>query len=64
MFRDVSNSCRYVLLRGRKRFRLWDPSVAPRMPTVGRVAAIHPNGRIVYQGQVCVSVQSVLGTQR
>lgn len=39
-------------MRGRKRFRLWDPSQAPHMPTVGKLAAVQPNGRIVYQGQV------------
>lgn len=43
---------RYVLLRGRKRFRLYPPSMAYRMCTVGRVAKVHPNGRIVFEGQV------------
>ncbi|KAI3427056.1 hypothetical protein D9Q98_006996 [Chlorella vulgaris] len=41
----------YVLLRGRKRFRLYPPSQAPRMYTVGRPAVVHPNGRIVFRGQ-------------
>ena len=44
----------YVLLRGRKRVRLFPPSAAHRMHTVGRVAAVHPNGRIVFEGQVGV----------
>ncbi|EFN56809.1 hypothetical protein CHLNCDRAFT_17690, partial [Chlorella variabilis] len=38
----------YVLLRGRKRFRLYPPSLARRMYTVGRVARVHANGRIVF----------------
>ena len=37
--------------RGRKRFRLFDPSQAPSMYTQGVVRFIHPNGRIVYEGQ-------------
>jgi hypothetical protein len=41
----------YVLLRGRKRFRLWPPAALPNMYTVGRPAALHANGRIVYHGQ-------------
>ncbi len=44
--------CRYVLLRGRKRFRLWDPSVAGQMPTVGQLRRVHANGRAEYVGQV------------
>ena len=45
----------YVLLRGRKRFRLWPPTQAARMCTHGKLQRIHPNGRIVYEGQVCHS---------
>ncbi|KAK9868966.1 hypothetical protein WJX84_003684 [Apatococcus fuscideae] len=41
----------YILLRGQKRFRLFPPSQAPNMYTHGAVAQIHPNGRIVYEGQ-------------
>eukprot|EP00955_Chlamydomonas_euryale_P006348 67490-Chlamydomonas_euryale.AAC.2 len=41
----------YVLLRGRKRFRLFDPSASPRMHTAGRIVRVHANGRIVYAGQ-------------
>jgi hypothetical protein len=35
----------YVLLRGRKRFRLYPPATAPGMYTQGKVAKIHHNGR-------------------
>lgn len=42
----------YVVLRGRKRFRLWPPSATPRMHPHGRLRKLHPNGRIVYEGQV------------
>lgn len=42
----------YILMRGRKKFRLWDPSFAPRMYTEGKVRSVHANGRIVYEGQV------------
>lgn len=42
----------YVLLQGRKRFRLYPPRAAPHMYTQGRLRHIHRNGRIVYEGQV------------
>jgi hypothetical protein len=41
----------YVLLRGRKRFRLWPPQKAPHMYTHGKLRRVHDNGRIVYAGQ-------------
>jgi ribosomal protein L16 Arg81 hydroxylase len=41
----------YVLLRGRKRFRLYPPDQAKRMYTHGRIAKVHANGRIVYADQ-------------
>lgn len=44
----------YVLLRGRKRFRLFDPSMAAAMYLHGTLAHVHANGRIVYK--VCVGV--------
>ena len=47
---------RYVLLRGRKRFRLYAPQLASKMYTVGKVAKVHPNGRIVFKGQVRLQV--------
>ena len=42
----------YILLRGRKRFRLYPPSEAPHMYTHGQLKKLYPNGRIVYAGQV------------
>ncbi|MEW5304433.1 MAG: hypothetical protein WDW36_007044 [Sanguina aurantia] len=41
----------YILLRGRKQFTLYDPSHAADMYLNGALQAVHPNGRIVYQGQ-------------
>ncbi|KAI8469384.1 MAG: cupin-like domain-containing protein [Monoraphidium minutum] len=41
----------YVLLRGRKRFRLFPPSALPCMYVRGAVARTHANGRVVYKGQ-------------
>ncbi|EIE26943.1 Clavaminate synthase-like protein [Coccomyxa subellipsoidea C-169] len=41
----------YVLLRGRKRFTLFPPSLAKRMHTHGQIRLIHPSGRIVYEGR-------------
>ena len=38
----------YVLLRGRKRFRLFSPADAHKMYTHGRLRCVHPNGRINY----------------
>ena len=43
----------YILLRGRKRFRLYPPEQAKRMYTHGRIAKVHANGRIVYTDQAC-----------
>lgn len=40
----------YVLLRGRKRFRLFSPAHAPALYTIGKVSQVHPNGRICYEG--------------
>ena len=42
----------YVLLRGRKRFRLFPPSLADRMYVHGQLQRVHPNGRIVHKSQV------------
>jgi hypothetical protein len=39
----------YILIRGRKRFRLFPPSALPHLQVVGKPAVIHPNGLIVYQ---------------
>lgn len=39
----------YVLLAGRKHFRLFAPADAERMYTVGPICRVHPNGRINYQ---------------
>lgn len=41
----------YVLLQGRKRFRLFPPSDAHLMQTVGTIATVHANGRICYVGE-------------
>ncbi|PRW60895.1 ion channel [Chlorella sorokiniana] len=41
----------YVLLRGRKRFRLYPPQLAGKMYTMGKVERVHANGRIVFKGQ-------------
>ena len=41
----------YVLLEGTKRFRLFPPSDAHHMQTVGTIATVHPNGRICYAGE-------------
>ncbi|ELU09462.1 hypothetical protein CAPTEDRAFT_57292, partial [Capitella teleta] len=38
----------YILLRGKKRFRLFPPSAASKMKTIGKVSKIHRNGLIVY----------------
>lgn len=60
----------YVLLRGVKRFRLFPPSAARGMYMHGSIAAIHPNGRIVYEGQGDINadgsgaVRRLLGQQQ
>ena len=41
----------YILLQGRKKFRLYDPSQVQHMYTYGRLRKVHRNGRIVYEGQ-------------
>ena len=40
----------YVLVRGRKRFRLFSPADAKYMHTRGKISKIHKNGRICYEG--------------
>lgn len=51
----------YVLLRGRKRFRLYPPQQAADMYTHGKITKVYPNGRVVYQGQVRAVVDCWLG---
>ncbi|KAL7546932.1 hypothetical protein ACHAWF_010267 [Thalassiosira exigua] len=41
----------YVLLAGRKRFRLFGPRDAAKMYTRGKLLKVHPNGRINYEGE-------------
>ena len=41
----------YVLLYGKKRFRLYPPSSLAQMYVNGKVKAIHPNGRVVFESQ-------------
>lgn len=38
----------YVLLQGRKKFRIFSPEDASRMYTVGKIELVHANGRICY----------------
>ena len=40
----------YVLLRGRKRFRLYSPADAASMCTAGAISRVHSNGLINYAG--------------
>ena len=40
----------YLLIRGRKRFRIYSPDCAPFMYTYGEIAKVHFNGRISYVG--------------
>lgn len=41
----------YILLRGRKRFRLYSPADTHRMYTRGKLLRVHANGRINYEGE-------------
>lgn len=41
----------YILLRGRKRFRLYSPADTARMYTRGTLLRVHANGRINYEGE-------------
>ena len=38
----------YILLRGRKRFRLFSPDEADKLYPRGQLECVHPNGRICY----------------
>lgn len=40
----------YVLLRGRKRFRLWPPKAWPALRPAGRVRTLHRSGLFEYEG--------------
>ncbi|KAJ0411738.1 hypothetical protein ATCC90586_006697 [Pythium insidiosum] len=41
----------YILLRGRKRFRLYSPADTENMYTRGELVKVHTNGRINYAGE-------------
>lgn len=41
----------YILLRGKKRFRLYSPADTHRMYTRGKLVRVHANGRINYEGE-------------
>ena len=41
----------YILLKGRKEFRLFSPNEASNMYTFGKIVHIHANGRINYSSQ-------------
>nr|CCA17920.1 ion channel putative [Albugo laibachii Nc14] len=42
----------YILLRGKKSFRLYSPADAERLYTRGKLAFVHENGRINYEGEI------------
>lgn len=42
----------YVLVKGKKAFHLWSPADAHSLYTHGKIARVHANGRIVYNGEV------------
>ena len=42
----------YIVLRGTKRFRLYSPSDTENMYTRGKLAKVHGNGRINYEGEL------------
>ena len=42
----------YVLLRGKKRFRLFSPADASKLQTHGAIACVHSNGRICYENEM------------
>ncbi|TMW63516.1 hypothetical protein Poli38472_002457 [Pythium oligandrum] len=41
----------YILLRGKKRFRLYSPADTEKMYTRGKLVKVHTNGRINYEGE-------------
>jgi hypothetical protein len=41
----------YIVLKGKKRFRLYSPLDTEKMYTRGELLRIHPNGRINYKGE-------------
>ena len=51
----------YLLLRGCKHFELYPPTMASLMYTNGTISKIHPNGRIVYEGQVRIICKQISG---
>lgn len=48
----------YILLRGKKRFRLFSPDSAEHQYTNGKILRVFPNGRIVYEGPGAEEVQA------
>eukprot|EP00804_Cyclotella_cryptica_P021640 CCRYP_020650-RA/>CCRYP_020650-RA protein AED:0.36 eAED:0.36 QI:607/1/1/1/0/0.5/2/146/433 len=51
----------YVVLAGRKRFRLFSPRDAEYLYTRGRLLSVHPNGRINYVGEETTAHGADLG---
>ena len=41
----------YIVLKGKKRFRLYSPGDTEMMYTRGHLTKVHPNGRINYEGE-------------
>ena len=41
----------YILLRGKKKFTIYNPTEAPNLYPVGEIVKIHKNGRINYKDQ-------------
>mmetsp|Transcript_21073 Transcript_21073/g.24405 ORF Transcript_21073/g.24405 Transcript_21073/m.24405 type:complete len:510 (-) Transcript_21073:2387-3916(-) len=41
----------YIVLRGRKRFRLYSPADSEKLYSRGKLLKVHPNGRINYEGE-------------
>jgi hypothetical protein len=42
----------YIVLKGKKKFRLFGPNDAEKMYTRGKLVMVHANGRISYEGEV------------
>jgi len=51
----------YIMVRGRKRFRLYNPADADKMYTRGKLHVVHPNGRINYEGDVTTAYGADIG---
>lgn len=42
----------YILMKGKKKFEIYSPADAEKLPTFGKIKKVHPNGLISYDLEI------------